>query len=249
MNLSLIRLELRRARRNRRTLFFSALFPVILFLLFSVGGGSSKLDGLKEASYSMIGLAAYGAMTALFTGGGIIAGERSIGWPRQLRVAGLTNRDYIITKALVSYLTAVPGLVLVFIIAGTTKHVHLSAVTWVGAGLSVLVALLPIAALGVAIGYVARPQSLQAIFGGGGTLLAMIGGLLIPAAVFPSGIQDVMKVLPTYWAGEAGRKVLEGSWLGLEGTLILAAWTVALAALAGFLFRRDSLRPSAAGAT
>jgi hypothetical protein len=31
--------------------------------------------------------------------------------------------------------------------------------------------------------------------------------------------------------------------------LILAAWTVALAALAGFLFPRDSLRPTAAGST
>lgn len=249
MNTALIRLELRRASRNRRTLFFSAVFPLVLFLVFSTGVGTGKLGSLKVAPYIMIGLATYGALTALFTGGGIIAGERSIGWPRQLRVAGLSNRDYVIAKVFVSYLMAIPGLLVVLVAGGVIKNIHLSATTWVEAAVSILFALLPIAALGVAVGYSARPQSLQVIFGGGATVLGLVGGLLVPAATFPTAVQDGMKVLPTYWAGQAGRKVLEGSWLGVEGVAIIAVWTVVLGTLAAWLFRRDSLRPSAAGST
>lgn len=249
MNPALIRLELRRARRNRRTLIFAAVLPVVFFLAFSAGN-QGKLGGLQAAPYIMVSMATYGAMNALFTGGGIIAGERSIGWPRQLRVAGLGNRDYIVAKVIVAYLTALPGVVLVFLAGALVKNVHLSAGVWLGTGVAVLVALLPVAALGVAIGYMARPQALQAVFGVGSALLALVGGLWYPAALFPSAFQDVMKVLPTYWAADAGRTVvLGGSGPGAEGIAILAAWTVALAALAGFLFRRDSLRPSAAGST
>ena len=109
--------------------------------------------------------------------------------------------------------------------------------------------LLPIAALGVAIGYVARPQALQAIFGIGSALLALMGGLWVPASTFPGAFQDIMKILPTYWAADAGRRILQGGFVGVEGIVILAAWTVALSSLAGFLFRRDSLRPTAAGST
>lgn len=249
MNTALIRLELRRARRNRRTLIFAAVLPVVFFLAFSAGQRTSTLGGLRAAPYIMVSMATYGAMNALFTGGGIIAGERSIGWPRQLRVAGLTNVDYIVAKVIVSYLTALPGVVLVFVAGATIKDVHLSAGDWLGAGISVLVALLPVAALGVAIGYAARPQALHAVFGVGSALLALFGGLWYPAALFPTAMQDVMKVLPTYWAADAGRMILSGGWLGMEGVAVLAVWTVVLATLAAWLFRRDSLRPSAAGST
>lgn len=250
MNPALIRLELRRARRNRRTLLFAAVLPVLFFLAFSAGNQTSKLGGLKVAPYVMVSMATYGAMNALFTGGGIIAGERSIGWPRQLRVAGLGNRDYIVAKVTVSYLTALPGVVLVFLAGSLIKNIHLSAAVWVGTGIAVLVTLLPVAALGVAIGYMARPQALQAVFGVGSVLLALFGGLLYPADAFPNAMQDVMKALPTYWAADAGRKVvLGGGWPWVQGVAVLAAWTVVLGALAVYLFRRDSLRPSAAGAT
>ncbi|MDQ6837130.1 MAG: ABC transporter permease [Actinomycetota bacterium] len=249
MNPALVRLELRRAVRNRRTLLFAAILPVFFFLAFSAGGQTGKLNGLAVAPYLMVSMATYGAMNALFTGGGVIAGERSIGWPRQLRVAGLRNRDYVATKVLVAYLTALPGVLAVFVVGATVKNVHLDAIQWMATGVTVLVTLLPIAALGVAIGYVARPQALQAVFGIGSALLALMGGLWVPANTFPGALQDIMKVLPTYWAADAGRRILQGSFLSAEGIAILVAWTIVLGTVAGYLFRRDSLRPNAAGAT
>lgn len=249
MNATLLRTEARRALRNRRTLLFAAVLPAVFFLTFSAGGGSDTLGGLTIGPYVMVSMATYGAMNALFTGCGLIAAERAVGWNRQLRVAGLRGSDYVATKALMAYLTAVPGLVAVFVLAALTRHVHLGALRWAEAGASVLLGLLPVAALGIAVGYAARPQSLQPLFGIGSALLALLGGLWVPAETFPHAIRVIMQLLPTYWSADAGRAVLRGTWLGWHGVAVIAVWTLLLGALAAFGYQRDALRPAAAGTT
>ncbi|MCU4185316.1 ABC transporter permease [Acidiferrimicrobium sp. IK] len=248
MNPHLFRLELRRFVRNRRTLLFTAILPAVFFLTFSASS-SGSIAGLNVAPYIMVSMATYGAMNALFVGGGVIAAERAIGWPRQLRVAGLSPREYVTSKVAVAYLTGIPGLLAVFVLGAAAKHVQLSAAHWLLAAVSILVGLLPVAVLGVAVGYAARPQTLQALFGIGSALLALLGGMFAPADNFPRVLLDVCKLLPTYWSADAGRAVLRGSWVGWHGALVLALWTVALGAAAAALYQRDALRPGVSGTT
>jgi ABC-2 type transport system permease protein len=249
MNPTLLRAELRRMRRNRGTLVAAAVLPVMFFLMFSSAEADDRIGDLAVAPYLMVSMATYGAMNALFTGSGIIAAERATGWSRQLRVAGLQGRDYVATKILVAYATATLGLASVFVVGATVRDVHLSAAEWVGATVSVLLSLLPVAALGVAVGYAARPQTLQPLFGIGSALLALAGGLLNPIENFPRIARDGMQLLPVYWAGDAGRAVLGGSWVGWHGVAVLGFWTLVLGALAARAYRRDDLRPVAAGTT
>jgi len=110
---TLLHLELRRALRNRRTLVFAAVLPMVSFATFS-SGANGQVGGLDVAPYVMVGMATYGAINALFNGGGLIAAEPAVGWNRQLRIAGLSGRVYVATKALICYLTALPGLLAVF---------------------------------------------------------------------------------------------------------------------------------------
>ena len=110
---TLLHLELRRALRNRRTLVFAAVLPMVSFATFS-SGANGRVGGLDVAPYVMVGMATYGAINALFNGGGLIAAEPAVGWNRQLRIAGLSGRVYVATKALICYLTALPGLLAVF---------------------------------------------------------------------------------------------------------------------------------------
>lgn len=249
MNLSLLRVELRRLSRNRRAAMFTAILPAFFFLSFSAGAGDDRLSSLPVVAYVMVSMVTYGAMNALFTGGGVIAAERAIGWPRQLRVAGLRPRDYVLTKVAISYLSALPGVVIVLALGEFGKHVGLSAGQLLGVALWVLVGLAPVAALGVAIGYAARPQALQAVFGIGSALLALLGGLWVPASTFPRALRDLVQLLPTYWSADAGRAVLTGGWVGWHGLAVLVVWTAGLTVLAGWLYRRDSLRPASAGGT
>ena len=87
--------ELLRAFRNRRFLIFSLGFPLVLYFadrrrrtatIDSLGG-----TGISAPLYYMVGLAAFGAMTAMLSTGARIAGERTVGWNRQLRITPLTH--------------------------------------------------------------------------------------------------------------------------------------------------------------
>jgi ABC-2 type transport system permease protein len=137
----------------------------------------------------------------------------------------------------------------VFVVGAVMRDIRLSPAEWVGAAVSVLLSLLPVAALGVVVGYAARPQTLQPLYGIGSALLGLVGGLWNPIEHFPPIAGDAMQLLPVYWAGDAGRAVLRGTWVGWHGVAVLGFWTLVLGALAARAYRRDALRPNAAGTT
>jgi ABC-2 type transport system permease protein len=115
-----IRYELLRMLRNRRFFLFSLGFPLVLYYVIAAPnrnvtdlGGS----GVSAPLYLMVGLAAFGTMNAVISGGARIALDRSVGWTRQLRLTPLSPRSYLATKILVAYLTALITIV-VLAIAG-----------------------------------------------------------------------------------------------------------------------------------
>src|ERR1700761_9545763 len=101
MSTALLSMEIRRKLRDRRTMMFAVILPAIFFLTFSAGT-QSKVAGLDVGPYVMISMATYGAMNALFTGGGLIAAERAIGWNRQLRIARVAGGGHVGTQAVVA---------------------------------------------------------------------------------------------------------------------------------------------------
>lgn len=242
MNRHYLRGEVRRTFRNPRYLVFSLGMPVVLFLLFSSGGGDDRIGGLSVAAYIMVSMATFGAMSGVFSTAGRIALERSTGWNRQLRLTALTGRQYVLGKAISGFSVAVPSLLIVFVAGALAKGVSLPAARWPEIGLSVLLGLVPIAALAVWLGYAARPDSLQAVMGGLISLLALLGGLWVPIESFPPWVGDIAKALPTYWAAGAGRQALAGTWIGWHGVLVLLVWTVVFGAVAGRAYLRDTAK-------
>src|SRR3954467_8913043 len=70
-NLTLLQIELTRRLRNKRTVFFTVAFPVIMFLLVGAKYATEPLDpgqpvggGTSVAAYAMVSFAVYGAMLA-----------------------------------------------------------------------------------------------------------------------------------------------------------------------------------------
>jgi ABC-2 type transport system permease protein len=242
MNTTYVRSEIRRSFRTPRYLIFAFGMPLLMFFVFGRAYGGGTLGGISVPAYIMVSMATFGAMSAVFGTGGRIAMERVVGWNRQLRLTALSGRGYVSGKALAGFAVAVPSLALVFVAGAVFHHVDLSAGRWAALAASILLALLPIAALGVLIGYVAKSDSLQAVSGGIYSLLALFGGLWIPVQSFPTWLVDVCKALPVYWVADAGREVLQGHWLGWEGVGVLAAWTVVLGVLAARAYRRSTAR-------
>src|ERR1700727_612757 len=237
-----MRSEVRRKFRDPRYVIFALAMPLILFGAFGAAQSHNHLSGITVAAYVMVSMATFGAMSSVFSTGGAIAFERSIGWDRQLRITALTGRAYVAGKGLAGFAVAVPSLVLVFLAGGLLSHVHLSAGRWLMTGLSILLALLPVAALGIWVGYMAKAESVQAISGAVYSLLSLLGGLWVPVTVFPHWIFEVIKALPMYWVAQAGRQALIGSWVGWQGVTVLTAWTVVLGMFAARAYRRNSAK-------
>src|SRR5262249_50860849 len=128
-----VRYELLRTFRNRR--FFLSPPGSRLSLSSLTAGPNRHVDslggtGISAPLYYMAGLAAFGTMNAMLSTGARIAGERSVGWNRQLRLTPLSTRTYFRAKVLTAYIVAILSLVLLYL-SGTILGVRLTAHEWV----------------------------------------------------------------------------------------------------------------------
>jgi ABC-2 type transport system permease protein len=238
-------LEARRSLRNPRTLIFTFVFPVALFLLYCGLYGDQRIGGGSQTTlkaYLMGSMAAYGAFMVAVTIGGRTALERSNGWQRQLRLTPLSPVGYLVSKATVAMALAIVPVVLVSLVGGLAEDVSLSATGWAQVVGGVWLATVPFAVLGLLIGQVATADSLQPIIMTVMLLLAFVGGVFIPIQIFPDWLQHVAQVLPTYWMAEIGHGPFTGNTETGTAIVVLAAYTVVLGFAVIRRYRRDSAR-------
>jgi ABC-2 type transport system permease protein len=234
------RYEVVRCFRNVRFFLFSLAFPLILFLVIAGGNRHATLDGIKFPLYYMAGMMAWGTMAAVIAGGARIAAERSIGWTRQMRLTPLTVVAYFRAKILSGYLVALVTIALLAA-AGLSLGVRLSAGKWAVMVALILVALIPFAVLGVALGHLLSVDSMGPALGGATTLFGLLGGAWGPLATH--GIfHTIVEWLPSYWLVQAGKTAFSGHGWPVEAWIVLAVWTVVLGRLAMVVYRRDTAR-------
>ena len=236
------RFEMARIWRNPRFLFFSVALPVIMFAAFTSSGYKDTLGPITVGPYIMVSMATFGAMMAVVSTGARIALERAGGWSRQLRLTALGNGAYLAAKILGGFTFALPSLIVVFVEAAVLGRAKLPIGTFLMAGVWILIGLVPLATLGVLLGYLVRADNAGQLIGGMTSMLALFGGIWVPVEQFPHWLGDIIKVLPVYWTANAGRQVIAGTWIGWHGLLVLAVWTAALAWVAARSFSRDQLR-------
>jgi len=223
------RFELLRTFRNRRFLLFSLGFPLVLFVFIALPGRNEHDfggSGIDLPLYFMVGLTSFGTMMAMVSSGARIANERQTGWTRQLRITPLTTRAYFRAKVLTAYAMACTTIALLFV-AGVAIGVRMPADEF--------------AALGVLLGHVITVDSIGPATGGIVSLLAIVSGTWFP--VPDRGLlHDVAQMLPSYWLNQASHVSLGGGGWSTTGWIVVAGWTVLLARLARYAYRRDTQR-------
>jgi ABC-2 type transport system permease protein len=240
---SYTRFELLRTFRNRRFFVFSLAFPLILYFVIA---GPNRHDtnfggsGIPAPLYYMVGLASFGTMSAMLGTGARIAGERQVGWNRQLRLTPLSARAYLRAKVLTAYLMALVSLALLFL-SGASLGVSLPADDWVKMTLLILAGLVPFAALGILIGHLITVDSIGPVMGGTVSLLALVSGTWFPISGH-GFLHDLAQNLPSYWLVQASHVSLGGHGWGSRGWVVVAAWTIVLGVLARQAYRRDTGR-------
>ena len=187
----------------------------------------------------MVGLLAFGAMTAVLASGARIAAERAVGWNRQLRITPLTTRAYFRAKIATGYLMAGVTIVLLYS-AGVAMGVRLPAGDWAEMTGLVLLGLVPFVPLGILMGHLLNADSIGPAMGGLTALLAFLGGIWFPLG--DGALKDIGEVLPSYWLVQASHVATGGPAWGATGSIVVAGWTAVLSALAARAYRRDTGR-------
>jgi ABC-2 type transport system permease protein len=237
-------LELRRSLRDVRYLVIAVALPIGLYLLFAglFGSHGQLALGLPQPTELMVAMVAYGAMWAVFSATGPrIAHERAIGWSRQLRVTPLSPASALSGKLVTALAAALPAMVLVALTAVVSHHVQLGAGQWLGLLAAMWAGVLPLALLGLAIGYVAGdevafPLTMALYFA-----LGALGGLWMPPSVMPHAMQDIGQALPSNAVAELGWRIAGGQASVLKAVLVLAAWTLGSGLVALFAYRRRNI--------
>jgi ABC-2 type transport system permease protein len=233
----------RAAYRNLRFLVLTVILPLLLFLLYSsLYSGQTTDSGLSVVAYLMVSMASFGCIGAAINTGARISIERQTGWNRQLRLTALPANSYLIGKAVVSMLVTLPALLLVFLTGATVGNVVLGPQQWLETGLALWLGLIPFAVLGLVIGFAGTVDTVQPISMITYLGLSVLGGLWFPVEQFPPFLQDVAKVTPSYWLARLGRDVLGGNGVPTTAVLVLAAWTLVLAAVGVAAYRRSGRR-------
>ncbi len=242
MTATYLRFELLRTFRNGRFFVFSLGFPLILYFVIAgpnKGEGDFEGTGVSAPLYYMIGLASFGAMMATMSCGARIAGERSVGWNRQLRITPLRPGAYLGAKVLTAYAMALLSIVLLYV-SGFVLGVRLPAGDWLAMTLLILIGLVPFAALGILIGHLMTVDSIGPVMGGVTSLLALLGGTWFP--ITSGFMYDLARCLPSYWLVQASHVGVGGSAWPAQGWIVIAAWSVVLSLLAARAYRRDTAR-------
>ncbi|MGK4582834.1 ABC transporter permease [Kitasatospora sp. HPMI-4] len=235
---TLIQLEIMRTLRNKRYLMFSLLYPGLLYLFFiSAYHGGNVAGGTPAKSYFMVSMATFGAVGAVLGNSAQrISLERKSGWIRQLRLTALPGRAYTIAKIASCAVTTLPAIAVVFAI-GAVEGVELSAARWAGLGLALWLGSFVFAALGVALGYAAAPDSVQPIVMITYMLMAVFGGTWFPVS---GSLKNVARFDPVYMYNQLAAFIQPGHSVDTAAVGGLAGFLVVFVAAAAHLYRRDT---------
>jgi len=242
--LAIVRLEVRRLLRNRRTVMFTVIFPVFFFLVFGLNSSyaSDRVGQGNESAFIMISMALYGAVLATSGGGAIVSVERLAGWSRQLRITPLQPAAYIAVKMVTSLVLGLVAVVAVYVVGMLTHKPSMPASLWVVTGLALWTGSLLFAAFGLFVGYLLPSENAMQLIGFALMLFSFGGGLFIPLSEFSHPLRVLATYTPLYGLNELVHYPLVQGAFDWGWVANLAAWLVIFTGGAIWRFRKDTAR-------
>jgi ABC-2 type transport system permease protein len=251
------RYEVRSYFRAGDAVFFTFLFPTVIFVIFaaafsasgSVGGGPG--GGISVAAYYLPGLIASGIVLSGVQNLGIdIAGERSDGTLKRLGGSPLPVVSYFIGKVGMVLTTAVAQLVLLLVVAHFAFGVALpgTAALWGRFAWIFLLAVLMSVVLGIGISGLPRSgRTASAVIVPILLVLQFISGVYFNFADLPDWLKTTAGIFPLKWVAQGMRSVFlpdrfaaaeqTGGWDLGTAALMIAGWAVVGLVIALTTFR------------
>jgi ABC-2 type transport system permease protein len=241
LNTTVLRIELKRMLRNRRTVIFTLVFPAALFFAFGSGADWNQPVGHGNvAAYVMTSMALYGAALTAASGGAMVAMERALGWSRQLRLTPLSPTAYILMKALLALALGAVAITVVNLAGLFQAQPSMPTHVWLECAVLTLLCTMVFAALGVFVGYLVPGENAMQVLGPGLALFSFLGNVFIPIDQ-GSTMWSVASLTPMFGVAEVSRAPLTGDlpWYAVVNAVV---WLVLFVAGAAWRMSKDTAR-------
>ncbi len=217
-------------------------FPVMFYALFGLLlNRNESIHHISVATYLMATMACYGVMgVALFGFGVGVATERGQGWLEVKRASPMPVAANFVGRLGTCLLFSLVVALSLFIMGTAFGGVRMKAAQ-VFLFLAALVAgSIPFCALGLAIGYFAKPNAAASVVNLIYLPMSFLSGLWMPVDAFPPILQKTAHVLPPYHFGQLVLTVA-GVHNGATGIHleVLAGFTLICLGIARLGFQRD----------
>ena len=215
-------------------------FPLMFYVLFGLVLPAGGSNASQASSYLLATYGAFGVIGIALGALGIgVAMERGQGWLAVKRASPMPVSAYFVGKYAMTVLFSAVMVALLATLGIAFGHVHLGA-HWVPLIAVLLLGGIPFCAIGLAIGYLAGPNSAAGVVNGVYLPMAFLSGLFIPITMLPAVLRRLAPALPPYHLGQLALKaagVLPGSdaWINVAA---LAGFALAFSALAVAAYRR-----------
>jgi len=220
-------------------------FPCAFYAFFGIlMNGSQHIGATSVATYMLATFGAFGVVgCALFGFGVSVAMERGQGWLLVKRASPMPPAAYFIAKLLMTMMFALVIVLMLSLLGTELGGVRVTPAAWLSLVAALVLGSIPFGAIGLAIGFVAGPNSAPAIVNLVYLPLSFLSGLWIPVEALPPVVAHIAPYLPTYHLGQlALGTVGAGHGSALSHIAILTLWTVLGAGAAAYGMKRDEGR-------
>jgi len=220
----------------------TVVFPLMFYVLFGIVLGNPQ-DRRENATYLLATMGCFGIMAvALFGFGVSVAIERGQGWLQVKRASPMPVGAYFLAKLFAAVVFSTVIMLLLLAVGIVFGGVHLSVAT-AAKLVGILVAgSIPFSAMGLAIGYFAKPNSAPAVVNLIYLPMSFCAGLWIPLFMLPHGLRVLAHFLPPFHLAQLALNAVgmeqnpTPAWGHVEA---LFAFTLICLGVAAWGYRRD----------
>jgi ABC-2 type transport system permease protein len=219
-------------------------FPLMFYVLFAIVlGPGNAVTRSETATYMLATLGTFGVMgVSLFGFGVSIAMERGQGWLQVKRASPMPLAAYFTAKLVSAMAFSAVIAMLLMAIGYAFGSVRLSAIQALELVGVLMAAAIPFGSMGLALGYIARPNSAPALVNLIYLPMSFCSGLWIPIFLLPRILQTVAHILPPFHISQLALRVLgmsrDTASIGSH-LQALVGFTLLFLGIAVVLYRRD----------
>ena len=185
--------------------------PLMFYVLFGLVMGRQTIGNLRSTVYLMAAYGTFGVMGAsLFGTAASLAAERGLGWLEVKRASPMPPFAYFLAKVVMGMTFSTIDVLGLMILGVAFGGVHLPAATMTKLALTLIAGSLPFCAMGLAIGYFARPTSGPAVINLFYLPMSFCSGLWMPFSFLPKFIQRIGVFLPSFHLSQLALNLIGG---------------------------------------